>query len=130
MVSGSRAQPSGDRADASAPCPTRNRRRCAPTPEKHDVRPLGERRGGGYDSGLLLHRERLARHAGLADEEVSRLEDSAVGGNQVARREHEDVAGHERVGAHGPFDAVAHHPAGEREAPLQLLDRGDARYSW
>src|SRR5204862_5624218 len=28
-----------------------------------------------------------------------------------------------RVGANGPFDAVAHHAAGEREAFLQLLDR-------
>ena len=49
---------------------------------------------------------------------------SSVGGNQVARREHrEDVAGHERVGVHGTFDAVAHHATGEREALLQLLDR-------
>ena len=123
----SRAQPCGDRAERRAPprVDDEDSRRAAAhrRPEKHDVRPPGERRVGGYDSGLLLHRERLAGHAGLADEEVPRLEDPSVRGNQVTRREHEDVAGHEHVGAHGPFDAVAHHAAGEREALLQLLDR-------
>ena len=122
-----RAQPCGDRAERGAPprLDDDDPRRAAAhrRAEEHDVRPLGERRIGGDDPRLLLHGERLAGHARLADEEVARLEDPAVGGNQVARREHEDVAGHERVGVHGAFDAVAHDAAGEREALLQLLDR-------
>ena len=57
--------------------------------------------------------------------------DPSVGGNQVPRREHQDVARHERVGVHCAFDAVAHDAAGEGESLLQLLDRrGGAGYSW
>ena len=128
MVSGSRARSQrGDRAERGAPprLDDDDPRRAAAhrRAEEHDVRPPGERRIGGDDPRLLLHGERLAGHARLADEEVARLEDPSVGGNQVARREHEDVAGHERVGVHGAFDAVAHDATGEREALLQLLDR-------
>ena len=122
-----RAQPCGDRAERGAPprLDDDDPRRAAAhrRAEEHDVRPPSERRIGGDDSRLLLHGERLAGHARLADEEVARLEDPSVGGNQVARREHEDVARHERVGVHRAFDAVAHDATGEREALLQLLDR-------
>ena len=122
-----RTQPCGDRTeDGAAPrLDDDDSRRAAAhrRAEEHDVRPPRERRIGGDDSRLLFHGERLPRHARLADEEVAGLEDPSVGGNQVPRREHQDVARHERVGVHGAFDAVAHDAAGERESLLQLLDR-------
>ena len=121
-----RAKPRGDRAERRAPprLDDDDPRRAAAhrRAEEHDVGPPSDWRIGGHDPWLLLHGERLAGHARLADEEVARLEDPSVGRNQVARREHEDVAGHERVRVHGAFDAVAHDAAGERQALLQLLD--------
>jgi hypothetical protein len=112
-----RAQPGSDRAEHGAPprLDDDDPRRAAAHrgAEEHDVRPPSERRIGGDDPRLLLHGERLAGHARLADEEVARLEDPSVGGNQVACREHEDVARHKRVGVHSAFDAVAHDATGE-----------------
>jgi len=103
-----RAQPRGDRAEhrATPGLDDNDLRRAAAhrRAEEHDVRPPGERCIGGDDSRLLFHRERLARHARFAHKEVARLEDSSIGGNQVAGREHEDVARDERVGLHRGFD--------------------------
>ena len=77
----------------------------------------------GRPRRLFLHGKRLAGHARLADQEVPGLENSPVGRDQVPRREQEDVARHECIGADGAFDTVADHAAREREALLQILDR-------
>jgi hypothetical protein len=123
-----RAQPRGDRAEHGAPprLDDEDPRRAAAhrRAKEHDVRPPSERRIAPDDSRLLLHGERLAGHARLADEEIACLEDPSVCGNQVASREDEDVARNERVGVHHAFDTVADDATGERQALLQLLDRG------
>ena len=78
---------------------------------------------GRNDPGPLLDREGLAGHARLADEEVRRLDHEAVGRDQVAGREQDEVAGHDRADRHRLLHAVAHHAARQREALLQFLDR-------
>ena len=61
----------------------------------HDGRPVAERRGR-VDGGLLLgDGERLARQRRLVDLEQSCGDDARVGRHAVARRQREQVAGHD-----------------------------------
>jgi hypothetical protein len=78
----------------------------------------------GTTPGCFSTGERLAGHARLADEEVARLEDPSVAGIRLPAESTRTSPGHERVGVHRAFDAVADDATGEREALLQLLDRG------
>ncbi len=54
------------------------------------------RQGGvaGDPARLLLHRKGLAGQQGLVDEAVARLDQPAIGRNQAAGRELDDIAGH------------------------------------
>ena len=51
------------------------------------------------------------------------LDDEAVGRDQIAGRQQDDIAGHDRADRHHLFDAVPHDAACQRQARLQLLDR-------
>jgi hypothetical protein len=59
----------------------------------------------------------------LADQEVLCLDHEAVGWDQIAGREEDEVAGHDRADGHRLFHAVPQHAAHQREATLQFLDR-------
>ena len=94
-------QPGGDGAELG---PTAG-------PDDEDLRRAAAHRGAEKDrigpSRRSVHRPRtipgrfstgngLARHAGLADEEVLRLDHESVGGDQVARRQQDQIAGHDQ----------------------------------
>ena len=52
-----------------------------------------------------------------------RLDDEAVGRDQIARRKKDEITGHDRADGHRLLHPVPHHAAHQREASLQLLDR-------
>ena len=91
--------------------------------EKDGVGPRRDGRVRRDHPGPFLDREGLARHARFADEEVLRLDHEPVGRDQIARREQDEVAGHDRADGHRLLHAVPQHAAHQREAALQFLDR-------
>ena len=74
--------------------------------------------------GPLLDGEGFAGQAGFVDQKVLGLDHEPIGGNEVAGREHDDVAGHDGARGNSLFKTVADHSACQRQAALELLDRG------
>ena len=79
---------------------------------------------GQNGPGLFLDRERFPGQTGLIDQKVLGLDHAPIGGDQVAGREHNDVAGHNDVRGDGVFKTVAEDTACQCQAALELLDRG------
>ena len=77
----------------------------------------------GNHPRTLFDREGLARHARFADKEVLRLDDEAVGRDQIACRKKNEITGYDSADGHRLLHPVPHHAAHQREAFLQLFDR-------
>ena len=90
--------------------------------EKDCICPSRKGRLRLHDPGLLFDGKRLARHARFADQEVLRLDHQAIGRDQIACREQDEVAGHDSAHGHRPLDAVPHDTASQRQSAFQLLD--------
>ena len=83
-------------------------------------------RGSGMGGSDLLERHRLAGECRLVEEEILRRDQPEVGGDHVARRQQDDVAGHELLDRH--VDVIMRlgaclpaHGRGYRHHPLQLV---------
>ena len=75
-------------------------------------------------SGLLLDGEGFAGQARFVDQEVRGLDQEPIGRNEVACREHDDIAGHDGARRDSLLDAIAYHTAGQRQTALEFFDRG------
>ena len=71
----------------------------------------GERRLRRNRPGPLLDRKGFAGQAGFVDQEVRGLDHEPIGGNEIACRELDDIAGHNGARRDSLFNAGAHHTA-------------------
>ena len=96
-------------------------RRAAPHvgAEKDAIQPVAQPGGGGHRSRSLLNREALAGQDRLADEEVGRLENHAIRGNQAAGRQQDHIAWHDLLGRHVHGLPIAQHARSRTHARLQ-----------
>ena len=92
-------------------------------PQVDRIRSTSERRAGRQNPGLLFRRERLAGEAGFGHQEVAALEHEPVGRDQVAGRQHDDVAGHQFSSRNDTRCLVAQGVHRQRESLAQLGDR-------
>ena len=72
--------------------------------------------------GCFSTGKELASHARFADQKILRLDHEAIGRDQIACREHDEVAGHDSAHGHHPLNAVPHDTASQRQSAFQLLD--------
>ena len=123
-----RLEPRDDRAEggSASGLDRKNLRRAAlhRSAEVDRVGASGDGRLRRNGPGLLLDGEGFPGQAGLVDQKVLGLDHEPVGGNEIAGREHDDVAGHDGARRDGLFKAVAEHTACQCQAALELLDRG------
>nr|ALS91930.1 MetaGeneMark_Unknown Function [uncultured bacterium] len=91
--------------------------------QKDSIGSRGKSCLGLHDPRPLFDRKRLARHARFADQEVLRLDHKAIRRDQVARREQDEIAGHNGADRHGPLDSIPHDTASQGQSTLQRFHR-------
>ena len=89
------------------------------------VVPLGDRCiATGQGVGLLVHGFRFAREGRLLDAEVHGLDNAAIGGDEVPRLEHKQVARHQIPSGDFSQGSVAVDPHGRNGEPFEGAHRG------
>jgi len=81
---------------------------------------LGQQRNAGAAS----RREGFIGQGAFVDQKVLGLDHEPIGGNEVPRREHDDIPRHDGARGDSLFKTVADHSACQRQTALELLDRG------
>ena len=92
--------------------------------EEYAVRPGGQGCLRWHDTGTFLHRQGFAGETRLGHQEVPRLEDEPVRGNQVARGKLDHVARDDGAGADRSGRAVAAYLCGQGQSATQPGNRG------
>ncbi len=73
--------------------------------------------------GRFFNRQRFAGERGFINGEIDRLEHAGIGGDAIARADHQHVAWHQFSGGEDHFLAIAHRARGRRGHLPQCLER-------
>ena len=85
---------------------------------EHAIGAGGQRCVGGNLTGALFHRKGFAGHRRLGHQKIPSLQQATIGGNQVACRQDDHIARHQRGHRDRLFHAIAQHPRRHGQAAL------------
>ncbi len=86
---------------------------------KHTIDPIPQRCGRRHRTRLLPYREAFTGQNGFAHEQVGRVDDDRVGGDNGSCCEQQHVAGNDILGGNDEFASLPQHHGGETDSALQ-----------